>query len=128
MEHAHSTTPIRAASKRVRRGNTSSGASHIALMKKAWRKPLKPEVPLSWISSWVMPEKYQKNTNSQPRPAQSKPFADLVLRSNIAIQRSNPVICQSTRSAARNMGHLCMGWPLGAGVSGRACENFVSFL
>ncbi|GAA0415173.1 hypothetical protein GCM10008969_42700 [Pseudomonas veronii subsp. inensis] len=38
-----------------------------------------------------MPEKYQKNKNSQPRPAQSKPFADVVLRLNIAIQCSNPV-------------------------------------
>ncbi|MNG36451.1 hypothetical protein D3C84_1234820 [compost metagenome] len=55
----------------------------------AWRKPVKPEVPVSWISSWVMPEKYQKNRNSQSNPAQSKPFADVVLRLNKAIHRSN---------------------------------------
>lgn len=113
MEHAHSTTPIKAASRRVRRGNSSIGASHSALMKKAWRKPLKPEVPVSWISSWVIPEKYQKNRNNQPKPAQSKPFADVVLRLNIAIQRSNPIIFQLTRRGARNRGHPCMGWPFG---------------
>src|SRR5471030_2473539 len=100
MEQAHSTTPIKAASRRVRRGNSSIGASHSALMKNAWRKPLKPEVPVSWISSWVIPEKYQKNRNNQPRPAQSKPFADFVLRLNIAIQRSNPIIA-SCRAGIR---------------------------
>ncbi len=88
MEQAHSTTPISAASSRARRGNSSMGANHSALMKNAWRKPLKPEVPVSWISSWVIPEKYQKNRNIQPRPAQSNPFADFVL----AMQRSNPII------------------------------------
>ncbi len=47
MEQAHSTTPIKAASRRVRRANNNIGANHSALMKKAWRKPLKPEVPVS---------------------------------------------------------------------------------
>ena len=47
------------------------------------------EVPVNRISSWVMPEKYQKNRNSQPKPAQSNPFAGVLLRLNIAIQRSS---------------------------------------
>ena len=113
MEQAHNTTPIKAANRRVRRGNSNIGANHSALMKNAWRKPLKPDVPVSWISSWVMPEKYQKNRNSQPRPAQSKPFADVVLRLNIAIQRSNLIIFQLTRRGARNRGRPCMGRPFG---------------
>ena len=100
MEQAHSTTPIKAASRRVRRGNSSIGASHSALMKKAWRKPLKPEVPVSWIRSWVIPEKYQKNRNNQPRPAQSKPFAVVVLRLNIAIQR--PIRKRLSRTGAQH--------------------------
>ncbi|MNG08288.1 hypothetical protein D3C84_916360 [compost metagenome] len=90
MEQAHSTTPINAASKRVRAGKSSRGASHIALITNAWRKPVKPEVSLSKMSSWVMPEKYQKNRNSQPNPAQSKPFAVVLLRLNKLIKRSSP--------------------------------------
>ncbi|MCY1442761.1 hypothetical protein D9M71_591430 [compost metagenome] len=89
MEHAHSTTPITAAMTRVCLGNSSIGASQIALMTKAWRNPENPEVPVSWINSWVMPEKYQKNTNSQTNPAQSKPAAVVLLRSNKDIQRSS---------------------------------------
>ncbi|MNU74679.1 hypothetical protein D3C71_641850 [compost metagenome] len=89
MEHAHSTTPITAAMTRVCRGNSNIGASQKALMTKAWRNPLKPEVPVNWISSWVMPEKYQKNTNSQTNPAQSKPAAVVLLRLNKDIQRSS---------------------------------------
>ena len=92
MEQAHSTTPISAAMTRVCLGNSSIGASQMALITKAWRKPVKPEVPVSWISSWVMPEKYQKNRNSQRNPAQSKPFADVLLRLNKAIHRSSLII------------------------------------
>ncbi len=61
----------------------------MALITNAWRNPVKPEVPVSWINSWVMPEKYQKNRNSQRNPAQSKPSADELLRLNQAIQRSS---------------------------------------
>ncbi|MNY70909.1 hypothetical protein D3C86_2091350 [compost metagenome] len=61
----------------------------MALITNAWRNPLKPEVPVSWISNWVIPEKYQKNTNSQIKPAQSKPFAVVLLRLNKVIQRSS---------------------------------------
>src|SRR5471032_2962450 len=119
MEQAHSTTPIKPATRRARRGNNSIGASHRALMKNAWRKPLKPAVPVSWISSWVMPEKYQKNRNIQPRPAQSKPFADVVLRLNIAIQRSNPIIFQCQRAGMHvNRGPAHVARPDSAGVSG----------
>jgi hypothetical protein len=50
---------------------------------------VKPEVPVSWINSWVMPEKYQKNRNSQRNPVQSKPSADESLRLNQVIQRSS---------------------------------------
>ena len=51
MEQAHSTTPITAAMIRVRAGNISIGASHTELITNAWRKPEKPEVPVSCISS-----------------------------------------------------------------------------
>ncbi|MNF93657.1 hypothetical protein D3C84_763410 [compost metagenome] len=89
MEQAHSTTPISAANTRVLRGNSSIGASQMALMVKAWRKPLNPEVPVNWISSWVMPEKYQKNRNSQRNPAQSNLSAVELLRSYKAIACSS---------------------------------------
>jgi hypothetical protein len=36
-----------------------------------------------------MPEKYQKNRNNQRNPAQSKPFAVVLLRLNTVIQRSS---------------------------------------
>jgi hypothetical protein len=69
-----------AAMTRVLLGNSSIGASQMPLITNAWRKPEKPVMPVSWISSWVMPEKYQKNTNSQARPAQSKPVGVVSLR------------------------------------------------
>ncbi|MNH39165.1 hypothetical protein D3C79_1002950 [compost metagenome] len=56
---------------RVKRGSSSTGASHRLLRNSASRKPANPVVPLNSSSAWVTPEKYQKNSRSQPRPAQS---------------------------------------------------------
>ena len=60
-----------AAVARVKRGSSNTGASHRLLRKNASRKPAKPVVPLNSSNAWVTPEKYQKNSSSQPRPAQS---------------------------------------------------------
>ncbi|CDI93069.1 hypothetical protein BN889_05042 [Pseudomonas aeruginosa PA38182] len=60
-----------AASGLVQRGNSNTGASQMVLSTMALRKPEKPLLPEVSRSSWVMPEKNQKNRNSQPRPAQS---------------------------------------------------------
>jgi len=63
-----------AAVARVARGHSSTGTSHKVLRNNALRKPAKPVVPLNINSAWVTPEKYQKNSRSQPRPAQSTRF------------------------------------------------------
>ncbi|MCY1422860.1 hypothetical protein D9M68_994070 [compost metagenome] len=60
-----------AAVARVKRGSNRTGASHRLLRNNASRKPAKPVVPLNSSSAWVTPEKYQKNSKSQPSPAQS---------------------------------------------------------
>jgi translation elongation factor EF-1beta len=103
MEQAQSTTPMTAAMIRVFAGNISMGANQMPLITKAWRKPVNPEVSVSSINSWVMPEKYQKNTKSHANAAQSNPFGVAALRLNIVIKSSSSSFAQRQGAHLRPM-------------------------